>query len=301
MATTRTRRSSWMSCCRASTDSRCHRLGRRASGSGADADRRDEVGDRVRGWMRVRMTTWSSRSACWNSRPGCVRDDRRRPVVLAEGASGWIPPASRPGRTGRHRDRAVPEGVLPAGVLPPQPRPLLTHPDIIEAVWDFAYDGACPTSCEPVREVPAPQGGHPVPHQDIQKDRPRDGLPAAPRRAGVRMSIRLPASPSCSPPLPPCAGQLAVRGRAVGVPAGLDRYPARKPARPGLAAYPAVGAAPRRPGGQATRRPASPWSRSSTPRARSAAAARTPGPARPAQLREARRGPLPRADPPGRG
>jgi two-component system OmpR family response regulator len=86
---------------------------------------RDAVGDRVRGLDAgaddYLVKPFSLLELAARLRALARRDDRARPVVLAEGDLRLDPGAKR--LAGRDRGSLVPEGVLPARVLPPVPGP----------------------------------------------------------------------------------------------------------------------------------------------------------------------------------
>ena len=134
-------------------------------GAGADADRDGtawETGSA--GWTPARTTTSSSRSACWNSPPGCGPSPGamtgRRPVVLAEGDLKLDPAAKRAWRAD-DRTAAVPEGVRPARAVPPASRrracPLADHRGRLGLRLRRRLERR-----RPVRELPAAQGRHAV-------------------------------------------------------------------------------------------------------------------------------------------
>ena len=94
--------------------------------------------------MPAQTITWSSRSACWNSRPGCGRSRGGTTAAARrcwpKGTSSWIPATKRAWRDGTEIELSPKEFSLLEFFLR-NPGTVLTRSQIIEAVWDFAYDG----------------------------------------------------------------------------------------------------------------------------------------------------------------
>ena len=96
------------------------------------------------GWTRARTITWSSRSACSSWPRGCGRwpggTTGHDPSILAEGDLRLDPAAKRAWRAGAELQLSPKEFSLLEFFLR-HPGRVLTRSQIIEAVWDFAYDG----------------------------------------------------------------------------------------------------------------------------------------------------------------
>ena len=116
------------------------------------------------------MTTWSSRSACWSSRHGCARSRAGTigagAAVLSEGDLRLDPASKRAWRAESELQLSPKEFSLLEFFLR-HPGTVLTRSQIIEAVWDFAYDGGSNVVDQYVnylrRKVDAPFG-----RQDIE-------------------------------------------------------------------------------------------------------------------------------------
>jgi two-component system, OmpR family, response regulator len=105
---------------------------------------RDEIGDRVRGLDAgaddYLVKPFSLLELAARLRALTRRDDRRRPVVLAEGDLRLDPASKRAWRAGTEIELSPKEFSLLEFFLR-NPGTVLTRSQIIEAVWDFAYDG----------------------------------------------------------------------------------------------------------------------------------------------------------------
>ena len=105
---------------------------------------RDEIGDRVRGLDAgaddYLVKPFSLLELAARLRALTRRDDRRRPVVLAEGDLRLDPASKRAWRAGAEIELSPKEFSLLEFFLR-NPGTVLTRSQIIEAVWDFAYDG----------------------------------------------------------------------------------------------------------------------------------------------------------------
>ena len=105
---------------------------------------RDAVGDRVRGLDAgaddYLVKPFSLLELAARLRALARRDDRSRPVILAEGDLGLDPAAKRAWRAGTELRLSPKEFALLEFFLR-HPGRVLTRSQIIEAVWDFAYDG----------------------------------------------------------------------------------------------------------------------------------------------------------------
>lgn len=105
---------------------------------------RDEIGDRVRGLDAgaddYLVKPFSLLELAARLRALTRRDDRRRPVVLAEGDLKLDPASKRAWRAGTEVELSPKEFSLLEFFLR-NPGTVLTRSQIIEAVWDFAYDG----------------------------------------------------------------------------------------------------------------------------------------------------------------
>jgi two-component system, OmpR family, response regulator len=105
---------------------------------------RDEVGDRVRGLDAgaddYLVKPFSLLELSARLRALARRDDRRRPAVLAEGDLQLDPASKRAWRAGKELQLSPKELSLLEFFLR-HPGAVLTRSQIIDAVWDFAYDG----------------------------------------------------------------------------------------------------------------------------------------------------------------
>ena len=105
---------------------------------------RDEIGDRVRGLDAgaddYLVKPFSLLELAARLRALARRDDRRRPAVLAEGDLKLDPASKRAWRAGTEL-RLSPKELALLEFFLRHPGTLLTRSQIIEAVWDFAYDG----------------------------------------------------------------------------------------------------------------------------------------------------------------
>lgn len=105
---------------------------------------RDGIGDRVRGLDAgaddYLVKPFSLLELAARLRALTRRDDRRRPAVLAEGDLKLDPAGKRAWRAGRELDLSPKEfGLLELFLR--HPGTVLTRSQILEAVWDFAYNG----------------------------------------------------------------------------------------------------------------------------------------------------------------
>jgi two-component system, OmpR family, response regulator len=105
---------------------------------------RDGVGDRVRGLDAgaddYLVKPFSLLELAARLRALARRDDRSRPVILAEGDLRLDPAAKRAWRAGTELHLTPKEFSMLEFFLR-HPGRVLTRSQIIEAVWDFAYDG----------------------------------------------------------------------------------------------------------------------------------------------------------------
>lgn len=105
---------------------------------------RDEVGDRVRGLDAgaddYLVKPFSLLELAARLRALMRRDDRSRPTVLREGDLELDPAARRSWRAGAELDLSPNEFALLELFLR-HPGAVLTRSQIIDALWDFAYDG----------------------------------------------------------------------------------------------------------------------------------------------------------------
>ena len=130
---------------------------------------RDEVGDRVRGLDAgaddYLVKPFSLLELAARLRALARRDDRRRPVVLSEGDLQLDPASKRALRAGTELQLSPKEFSLLEFFLR-HPGVVLTRSQIIEAVWDFAYDGGSNVVDQYVnylrRKVDTPFGRHDI-------------------------------------------------------------------------------------------------------------------------------------------
>jgi two-component system, OmpR family, response regulator len=105
---------------------------------------RDSVGDRVRGLDAgaddYLVKPFSLAELAARLRALARRDDRPRPAILAEGDLSLDPAAKRAWRAGTEL-RLSPKEFALLELFLRHPGDVLTRSQIIEAVWDFAYDG----------------------------------------------------------------------------------------------------------------------------------------------------------------
>jgi len=105
---------------------------------------RDEIGDRVRGLDAgaddYLVKPFSLLELAARLRALARRDDRRRPAVLTEGDLKLDPASKRAWRADTELQLSPKEFSLLEFFLR-HPGTVLTRSQIIEAVWDFAYDG----------------------------------------------------------------------------------------------------------------------------------------------------------------
>jgi two-component system OmpR family response regulator len=130
---------------------------------------RDAVGDRVRGLDAgaddYLVKPFSLFELAARLRALARRDDRARPVVLAEGDLRLDPGAKRAWRAGTEVHLSPKEFSLLEFFLR-YPGRVLTRSQIIEAVWDFAYDGGSNVVDQYVnylrRKIDGPFGRHDI-------------------------------------------------------------------------------------------------------------------------------------------
>jgi two-component system, OmpR family, response regulator len=130
---------------------------------------RDEVGDRVRGLDvgadDYLVKPFSLLELTARLRALARRDDRARPVVLSEGDLRLDPASKRVWRGNAELALSPKEFSLLEFFLR-HPGTVLTRSQIIEAVWDFAYDGGSNVVDQYVnylrRKVDAPFGRHDI-------------------------------------------------------------------------------------------------------------------------------------------
>jgi two-component system OmpR family response regulator len=105
---------------------------------------RDQIGDRVRGLDAgaddYLVKPFSLLELAARLRALARRDDRRRPAVLTEGDLKLDPASKRAWRAATELQLSPKEFSLLEFFLR-HPGTVLTRSQIIEAVWDFAYDG----------------------------------------------------------------------------------------------------------------------------------------------------------------
>jgi two-component system, OmpR family, response regulator len=130
---------------------------------------RDEVGDRVRGLDAgaddYLAKPFSLLELSARLRALARRDDRRRPAVLSEGDLRLDPASKRAWRAGTELRLSPKEFSLLEFFLR-HPGVVLTRSQLIEAVWDFAYDGGSNVVDQYVnylrRKVDTPFGRHDI-------------------------------------------------------------------------------------------------------------------------------------------
>ena len=130
---------------------------------------RDQVGDRVRGLDAgaddYLVKPFSLLELSARLRALARRDDRRRPAVLAEGDLKLDPASKRAWRADTELQLSPKEFSLLELFLR-NPGTVLTRSQIIEAVWDFAYDGTSNVVDQYVnylrRKVDIPFGRHDI-------------------------------------------------------------------------------------------------------------------------------------------
>ena len=130
---------------------------------------RDAVGDRVRGLDAgaddYLVKPFSLLELAARLRALARRDDRRRPVILAEGDLRLDPAAKRAWRAG-HELRLSPKEFSLLELFLSHPGRVLTRSQIIEALWDFAYDGGSNVVDQYVnylrRKIDVPFGRHDI-------------------------------------------------------------------------------------------------------------------------------------------
>ena len=130
---------------------------------------RDSVGDRVRGLDAgaddYLVKPFSLAELAARLRALARRDDRPRPVILAEGDLTLDPAAKRAWRAGTELHLSPKEFALLELFLR-HPGDVLTRSRIIEAMWDFAYDGGSNVVDQYVnylrRKIDTPFGRHDI-------------------------------------------------------------------------------------------------------------------------------------------
>jgi two-component system OmpR family response regulator len=130
---------------------------------------RDEVGDRVRGLDAgaddYLVKPFSLLELAARLRALTRRDDRRRPSVLSEGDLKLDPATKRAWRADTELELSPKEFALLELFLR-HPGSVLSRSQIIEAVWDFAYDGTSNVVDQYVnylrRKIDAPFGRHDI-------------------------------------------------------------------------------------------------------------------------------------------
>ena len=164
---TPTGRSSSTSCCPAWTGSECAG-GCAKPGSWVPVlmlTARDGVGNRVRGLDAgaddYLVKPFSLLELAARLRALARRDDRSRPVILAEGDLSLDPAAKRAWRNGAELQLTPKEFALLEFFLR-HPGQVLTRSQIIEAVWDFAYDGGSNVVDQYVKYLRSKIGWHDI-------------------------------------------------------------------------------------------------------------------------------------------
>ena len=242
---------------------------------------RDEIGDRVRGLDAgaddYLVKPFSLLELAARLRALTRRDDRRRPAVLAEGDLKLDPASKRAWRGSTEIELSPKEFSLLEFFLR-NPGTVLTRSQIIEAVWDFAYDGTSNVVDQYVKYL----RGKVESRSAGTTSRPSAGwVTGCVRRAGVTMSIRLRLAAvfTAAAALVFALGSwLFVATLSASLLGSIDAQLSSLLSR--ASRYvPAASGRRRRDiaGAQPARHLASTWSRSSTRRAGSAAAARTRG------------------------
>ena len=130
---------------------------------------RDEVGDRVRGLDAgaddYLVKPFSLLELAARLRALARRDDRRRQAVLAEGDLK-LDPASKRAWRGRSELQLSPKEFALLEFFLRHPGSVLTRTQLIESVWDFAYDGTSNVVDQYVnylrRKVDVPFGRHDI-------------------------------------------------------------------------------------------------------------------------------------------
>src|SRR5271166_2808499 len=130
---------------------------------------RDAVGDRVRGLDAgaddYLVKPFSLLELAARLRALARRDDRSRPVILAEGDLKLDPAAKRVWRAGTELHLSPKEFSL-LDLFLRHPGHVLTRSQIIEEVWDFAYDGGSNVVDQYVnylrRKIDVPFGRHDI-------------------------------------------------------------------------------------------------------------------------------------------
>jgi two-component system OmpR family response regulator len=130
---------------------------------------RDAVGDRVRGLDAgaddYLVKPFSLLELTARLRALARRDDRSRPVILTEGDLKLDPAAKRAWRAGTEL-RLSPKEFSLLELFLRHPDHVLTRSQIIEELWDFAYDGGSNVVDQYVnylrRKIDAPFGRHDI-------------------------------------------------------------------------------------------------------------------------------------------
>jgi len=130
---------------------------------------RDSVGDRVRGLDAgaddYLVKPFSLAELAARLRALARRDDRPRPVILAAGDLKLDPAAKRAWRAGTEL-RLSPKEFALLELFLRHPGDVLTRSQIIETIWDFAYDGGSNVVDQYVnylrRKVDTPFGRHDI-------------------------------------------------------------------------------------------------------------------------------------------
>jgi two-component system OmpR family response regulator len=130
---------------------------------------RDSIGDRVRGLDAgaddYLVKPFSLAELAARLRALARRDDRARPVLLAEGDLSLDPAAKRAWRAETEL-RLSPKEFSLLELFLRHPGDVLTRSRIIEAVWDFAYDGGSNVVDQYVnylrRKIDTPFGRHDI-------------------------------------------------------------------------------------------------------------------------------------------